>query len=79
MILEIKEIPVRQLQLRLGAGGGDLIPPTVSSVSPSNGATGVSVNTTVIANFSEAVSSASVTSSTYQLRNSQPIFLLMRR
>jgi hypothetical protein len=41
----------------------------VSSVSPTNGSTGVSVNTTITANFNEAISSASVTTSTFQLRD----------
>src|SRR6185436_6813211 len=51
------------------SSGTDLTPPTVTSVSPLSGATNVSTGTTVIANFSEAISSASVTSSTFQLRN----------
>ncbi|MEP7377851.1 MAG: DUF4082 domain-containing protein [Chitinophagaceae bacterium] len=53
----------------VGTGGGDTTPPTVSSVSPSSGATGVSTSTNVIANFSEAVNSSTVTSSTFQLRD----------
>jgi hypothetical protein len=48
---------------------GDLIAPTVSSVSPLNGATGVSVNTTVSVIFSEAINAATISSSTIQLRN----------
>ena len=47
----------------------DVTPPTVTSVSPLSGATGVSINTTVIANFSEAINSATVTASTFQLRD----------
>jgi glucose/arabinose dehydrogenase len=43
--------------------------PTVTSVSPANGATGVSTGTTVIANFSEAVNASSVTGTTFQLRD----------
>ena len=48
--------------------GGDEIPPTVTSVTPQSGATGVSTGTTVIANFSEAVDTSTVTSTTFQLR-----------
>ena len=48
----------------------DNTPPIVTSVSPSNGATGVSTGTTVIANFSEAINASTVTTSTFQLRNS---------
>ena len=48
---------------------GDLIAPTVTSVSPLNGATGVSVSTTVSAIFSEAMNAASINSSTIELRN----------
>ena len=36
------------------SSGSDVTPPTVTSVSPLSGATGVSTATTVIANFSEA-------------------------
>ena len=48
----------------------DNTPPTVTSVSPINAATSVSVVTNVIANFSEAINASSVTTSTFQLRNS---------
>ena len=51
------------------SSGSDVTPPTVTSVSPLSGATGVSINTTVTANFSEALSSSTVTSSTFQLRD----------
>ena len=47
----------------------DNTPPTVTSVSPVSGATGVSAATTVIANFSEAVNSSTVTGTTFQLRD----------
>jgi hypothetical protein len=49
--------------------GGDVTPPTVSSVSPTNGATGVSTATTVSATFSESINSSTVTTSTFQLRD----------
>jgi len=51
------------------AAGADITPPTVSTVSPINGATGVNVNTSVIANFNEAINASTVTSSTFQLRD----------
>ena len=47
----------------------DVTPPTVLSVSPTNGSTGVSVNTTVTANFSEAINGSTVTGTTFQLRD----------
>ena len=47
----------------------DNIPPAVTSVSPVNGTTGVSTNTTVIANFSEAINASTVTGSSFQLRD----------
>ena len=49
--------------------GADIIPPTVSSVTPVNGATGVSVSTTVSAIFNEAMNAATINSSTIELRN----------
>jgi hypothetical protein len=48
----------------------DNIAPTITSVIPANGATGISTGTTVIANFSEAINPSTVTASTVQLRNS---------
>jgi glucose/arabinose dehydrogenase len=47
----------------------DNTPPTVTSVSPLNGATGVSTGTSVIANFSETVNASTVTTTTFQLRD----------
>jgi hypothetical protein len=46
-----------------------LTPPTVTSVAPPNGATGVCPNTIVTATFSEAMDPASLTSSTFTLKN----------
>ncbi|MFI5131523.1 MAG: Ig-like domain-containing protein, partial [Chitinophagales bacterium] len=48
----------------------DIIPPTVSSVTPLNGTTGVSVNTTASAVFNEAMNATTINSSTIELRNS---------
>jgi hypothetical protein len=46
----------------------DNTPPTITSVSPVSGATGVSVNTSITANFSESVNASTVTGSTFQLK-----------
>ena len=47
----------------------DNIAPTITSVVPANGATGISTGATITANFSEAVNSTTVTASTIQLRD----------
>jgi len=49
--------------------GGDATPPSVSSVLPVNGATGVNTSTSVSATFNESVNSSTVTASTFQLRD----------
>jgi hypothetical protein len=49
--------------------GGDITPPTVSSVSPTNGSTGVNINTNVTANFSESINSSTVTGTSFQLKD----------
>ncbi len=46
----------------------DITPPSVTSVSPAGGATGVSVNTSITANFSENINSNSVNSTNGQLK-----------
>ena len=46
----------------------DTTPPTVSSTSPAASATGVAVNTTVSATFSEAMNAATITSSSFTLK-----------
>lgn len=48
------EYGIDDVQVTVSAGGGDT-PPTVSSTSPANGATGVAVDTAVSVTFSEAV------------------------
>jgi hypothetical protein len=45
----------------------DTTPPTVSSVTPLDGATGVAVGTTVTATFSEAMDNATLTTATFTL------------
>ena len=57
------------LEIRSVSGAPDVTPPTVSSVSPLNGATGVPVNTTATAIFNEAMNAATINSSTIELRN----------
>jgi hypothetical protein len=47
----------------------DTTPPTVSSTSPASGATSVAIGTAVTATFSEAMDAATITSSTFELRN----------
>ena len=48
----------------------DLTPPTVVSTNPAGGATGVVVSSSVVATFSEAVQSSTVTGTTFTLKNS---------
>ena len=43
--------------------------PVVTSVSPANGAVGVSISPTITATFSEALNGATVTATTFQLRD----------
>jgi hypothetical protein len=47
----------------------DVTPPTVAGVTPTNGAANVSVGTSVSATFSEPISAASVTGTSFVLRN----------
>jgi hypothetical protein len=47
----------------------DLTPPTVTSTSPSDGATGVATTASVTATFSEPMSPSTITSSTFTLTN----------
>lgn len=47
----------------------DTTPPTVSSVSPANGATGVSVAALAIVTFSEAMDASTISTSTIELRD----------
>jgi methionine-rich copper-binding protein CopC len=48
--------------------GGDTTPPTVTSSTPANGATGVATGTTVTATFSEAMDANTIGGSTFELR-----------
>ena len=47
----------------------DTNPPTVTSTSPADGATGASPGTTVTATFNEALDAATVTTATFELRD----------
>ncbi len=49
--------------------GPDNTPPTITSLSPPNNATGVAATTTIVANFSEAVLASTVTASTFFLKD----------
>jgi hypothetical protein len=48
---------------------GDTTPPVVTSVTPANGASGLSALNVVTATFSEAIAAATLTTSTFVLRN----------
>ena len=47
----------------------DTTPPTVSSTTPANGATGVSTGTAVTATFSEAMDASTISTATFELRD----------
>jgi hypothetical protein len=47
----------------------DITPPTITSTSPTNGATGVGAGTAVTATFSEAMEPGTITTGTIELRN----------
>ncbi|MGZ6869489.1 MAG: DUF4082 domain-containing protein, partial [Frankiaceae bacterium] len=51
------------------SSGSDTTPPTVTSVSPAAGTTGVATGTTVKATFSEPVQAATITTSTFTLQD----------
>ncbi|WP_308159355.1 Ig-like domain-containing protein [Arthrobacter sp. ISL-65] len=53
-----------------GGGGADTTAPTVTGTSPTAGATGTAVTTNVTGTFSEAMTSSTVTSSTFTLTSS---------
>jgi hypothetical protein len=53
----------------VAAGGGDVTPPTVSSVTPVNGAGSVATTSTVGVTFSEAMDATTLNTNTVQLRN----------
>jgi glucose/arabinose dehydrogenase len=53
----------------------DLTPPIVTSVTPANGATGISLSTAASATFNEAMNAATITNSTIELRNQSNILI----
>jgi hypothetical protein len=52
----------------LGGGLSDTSSPTVLSVTPSNGATGVAVNTSISVTFSEPMSAATITTTNFTVK-----------
>jgi hypothetical protein len=56
-------------------GTPDTTPPTVSSVSPAAGATGVATTTAVSATFSEAMNAATIGTSTFELRDAANVLV----
>lgn len=54
------------------AGSGDTTPPTVLSISPTDGASGVSLGVTVVATLSEPLDPSSVNSTTATIRPGSP-------
>ena len=55
--------------LYVASSSVDATPPTVTSTNPASAATGFPVASSITATFSEAVQSATVTTSTYTLKN----------
>lgn len=53
--------------------GPDTTPPTVSSTSPCNNATGVAVNTAISATFSEAMNASTITTATFTLTGASSV------
>ena len=53
--------------LTLGSPPADTTPPTLIATSPANGATGVSVASSVTASFSEAINASTLSSATFRL------------
>ena len=50
-----------------GTPGGDVTPPSVTAVSPTNAASGVAITTTVTATFSEPLTAATLTGTSFTL------------
>ena len=54
-------------RIECGSGGGDTTPPTITAKNPAAGATGVAVDVSPTATFSEAMNAATLTTSTFTL------------
>jgi len=67
-IIDANGVPSVARILSVG-GTSDTTPPTVATVTPTNGAANVSLGTGVSATFSEAISAASVTGTSFVLRD----------
>jgi len=50
-----------------GLASGDITPPTITSTSPTSGATNISIGQTVVINFSEALDGATVTTGNFYI------------
>jgi hypothetical protein len=57
------------VSLVTSSGPPDTTPPTVTSITPASGATGLGATTTVRATFSEPMNAASISAATFALRN----------
>jgi Concanavalin A-like lectin/glucanases superfamily/Bacterial Ig-like domain/Bacterial Ig domain len=67
--------PPGSLSWSFSVGSTDVAPPTVVSVSPANGASGVPQTTSVTATFSEPMASASITTANFELRNASGVLV----
>ena len=59
-----------QTDMNTPIGGADTTAPTVISVTPTSGATGIAASANVTATFSESMSAETITTSTFELRDS---------
>jgi hypothetical protein len=51
----------------------DVTPPLVSTVSPINGATGITISTPLVATFNESIDTSSVNGTTFQLKEGNTV------
>jgi hypothetical protein len=68
-ILDANGVPSVARMVSVLQGATDTTPPTVAAVTPANGAANVSLGTSVSATFSEAIAAASVTATSFVLRD----------
>ena len=62
---QIPGLPLDAFSARFVTGGEDNTPPCIISIQPTDGATGITVSTTVTATFGEPINPASVTPATF--------------